>query len=111
MVLVLVSRKVKGAPVGVEPTFNTCCAEALTGKPSAIATVTSRTKRLNFIVPPRKLRAPHAHHPRKAAVRNYGHIDACCASGFGGQKRAIPQAYIEVGRSALPFEGTRATSR
>ena len=28
MVLVLVSRKVKGMPVGVEPTFSTCCAEA-----------------------------------------------------------------------------------
>ena len=28
MVLVLVSRKVKGMPVGVEPTFRVCCAEA-----------------------------------------------------------------------------------
>ena len=28
MVLVLVSRKVKGMPVGVEPTFITCCADA-----------------------------------------------------------------------------------
>ena len=28
MVLVLVSRKVKGMPVGVEPTFSACCAEA-----------------------------------------------------------------------------------
>ena len=28
MLLVLVSRKVKGMPVGVEPTFSTCCADA-----------------------------------------------------------------------------------
>jgi hypothetical protein len=28
MLLVLVSRKVKGTPVGVEPTFSTFCADA-----------------------------------------------------------------------------------
>jgi len=28
MLLVLVSRKVNGTPVGVEPTFRTCCADA-----------------------------------------------------------------------------------
>src|SRR6266478_9682403 len=52
MLLVLVSRKVKGMPVGVEPTFNTCCAEA--GTPAAMATtaIAAWTSRLRGIASP-----------------------------------------------------------
>ncbi|MHC2368758.1 hypothetical protein ACVIQT_003406 [Bradyrhizobium diazoefficiens] len=52
MVLVLVSRKVKGMPVGVEPTFSTCCAEAGTTAAIASAATAAWTKRFNAIASP-----------------------------------------------------------
>src|SRR5215218_6343424 len=50
MELVLVSRKVKGMPVGVEPTFSTCCAEA--GAPAAIASAATAARPKRFIASP-----------------------------------------------------------
>src|SRR4051794_10108970 len=51
MVLVLVSRKVKGIPVGVEPTLSTGCADAGMAARTSAA-VAARTRRLKSIVPP-----------------------------------------------------------
>src|ERR1700751_5790182 len=52
MVLVLVSRKVKGMPVGVEPTFSTCCAEAAATAAIASPATAARPKRFNAIASP-----------------------------------------------------------
>src|SRR5258708_8038039 len=52
MLLVLVSRNVKGMPVGVEPTFNTCCAEAGTAAAMAEAAMATWTRRLKDIALP-----------------------------------------------------------
>src|ERR1700738_2372687 len=67
MLLVLVSRKVKGIPVGVEPTFNTCCAEAGTLAAMAEAAMATWTRRLNDIAlpPVRERRAVARHGSRR----------------------------------------------
>src|SRR5579871_761246 len=50
--LVLVSRKVKGTPVGVEPTFRTCCAEAGRAAASDNARSANWARRLKGITRP-----------------------------------------------------------
>src|SRR5437588_8135171 len=53
MLLVLVSRKVKGTPVGVEPTFNTCCADAgIAPTATTTAAIAAWTRRLRAMAPP-----------------------------------------------------------
>src|SRR5258708_27681471 len=58
MLLVLASRKVKGTPVGVEPTLSTCCADPGAAAMSTSAAVAACTKRLKSIVPPHKVWTP-----------------------------------------------------
>src|SRR5205085_10378535 len=53
MLLVLVSRKVKGMPVGVEPTFSTCCADAgIAPTATTTAAIAAWTRRLRAMAPP-----------------------------------------------------------
>src|SRR6266702_279111 len=84
MVLVLVSRKVKGIPVGVDPTFNTCCADAGTLTAMAEAVIATWTRRLKDIALPPVGRG-------RAVARHYSRREGCLDEKVAG--KAV-QAYF-----------------
>src|SRR5579872_6131195 len=90
MLLVLVSRKVKGTPVGVEPTFRTCWAKL--GPAIVSMRIAASKRRLKFIAnlfekrKGRPVASPavcgHFRSARKPSLnmRNYGHIEGARSS-------------------------------
>src|SRR5882724_10381101 len=58
MLLVLVSRNVKGTPVGVEPTLSTCCADTGAAAVKTRAAMAACKRRLKGIVPSLEVWAP-----------------------------------------------------